>query len=220
MQVQTYKFLAHTFLLAQGNNCGRHVQKTDAENRPEQQERWTWTQKGWASRASSHCQRPQKQATGWWWGSRVCQLLQSASGSGPKVEGSPWRWVIIVCLLCFLLLLLTLYPSLIFNYCPFLKSLHVSNKVENPDVQLLTGTWKHSSGNMLIFSFLFFFFRNCLFRALGDQLEGHSRGHLRLRQETVQYMMSHRQDFEPFVEDDVPFSQHCKNIIQPVMLNN
>ncbi|MEQ2182664.1 hypothetical protein GOODEAATRI_024599 [Goodea atripinnis] len=40
---------------------------------------------------------------------------------------------------------------------------------------------------------------NCLFRALGDQLEGHSRGHLRLRQETVQYMMSHRQDFEPFI---------------------
>lgn len=62
------------------------------------------------------------------------------------------------------------------------------------------------------------FFRNCLFRALCDQLEGHSRGHLRLRQETVQYMMSHRQDFEPFVEDDVPFSQHCKKIISKVML--
>lgn len=56
---------------------------------------------------------------------------------------------------------------------------------------------------------------NCLFRALGDQLEGHSRGHLRLRQETVQYMMSHRQDFEPFVEDDVPFSQHLSNLSQP-----
>lgn len=54
--------------------------------------------------------------------------------------------------------------------------------------------------------------RNCLFRALGDQLEGHSRGHLRLRQETVQFMMSHRQDFEPFVEDDIPFSQHCKKL--------
>lgn len=60
---------------------------------------------------------------------------------------------------------------------------------------------------------VFTFCRNCLFRALGDQLEGHSRGHLRLRQETVQYMMSHRQDFEPFVEDDVPFSQHCKCLI-------
>ncbi|KAM6976758.1 OTU domain-containing protein 3 isoform 1-T1 [Aplochiton taeniatus] len=56
---------------------------------------------------------------------------------------------------------------------------------------------------------------NCLFRALGDQVEGHSRGHLRLRQETVQYMMSHRQDFEPFVEDDVPFAQHLSNLSQP-----
>lgn len=56
---------------------------------------------------------------------------------------------------------------------------------------------------------------NCLFRALGDQLEGHSRGHLRLRQETVDYMTSHRQDFEPFVEDDVPFAQHLANLSQP-----
>lgn len=60
--------------------------------------------------------------------------------------------------------------------------------------------------------FLLFVCRNCLFRALGDQLEGHSRGHLRLRQETVQYMSSHRQDFEPFVEDDVPFAQHCEKM--------
>lgn len=60
--------------------------------------------------------------------------------------------------------------------------------------------------------FLLFVRRNCLFRALGDQLEGHSRGHLRLRQETVQYMSSHRQDFEPFVEDDVPFAQHCEKM--------
>uniref|UniRef100_A0A8C2HP38 OTU domain-containing protein 3 n=1 Tax=Cyprinus carpio TaxID=7962 RepID=A0A8C2HP38_CYPCA len=58
---------------------------------------------------------------------------------------------------------------------------------------------------------------NCLFRALGDQLEGHSRGHLRLRQETVQYMMTHRQDFEPFVEDDVPFTEHLSNLSQPGM---
>ncbi|XP_072552487.1 OTU domain-containing protein 3 [Salminus brasiliensis] len=55
---------------------------------------------------------------------------------------------------------------------------------------------------------------NCLFRALADQLEGHSRGHLNLRQETVQYMLSHRQDFEPFVEDDVPFTQHLSNLAQ------
>ncbi|MCI4387319.1 hypothetical protein PGIGA_G00072680 [Pangasianodon gigas] len=56
---------------------------------------------------------------------------------------------------------------------------------------------------------------NCLFRALADQLEGHSRGHLRLRQETVQYMTSHRQDFEPFVEDDVPFTKHVSDLAEP-----
>ncbi|XP_060930385.1 OTU domain-containing protein 3 [Limanda limanda] len=56
---------------------------------------------------------------------------------------------------------------------------------------------------------------NCLFRALGDQLEGHSRGHHRLRQETVQYMTTYRHDFEPFVEDDVPFTQHLSSLSQP-----
>lgn len=55
---------------------------------------------------------------------------------------------------------------------------------------------------------------NCLFRALGDQLEGHSRGHLHLRQETVHYMRTHRNDFEPFVEDDVPFEKHLTNLSQ------
>ncbi|KAJ8370997.1 hypothetical protein SKAU_G00110250 [Synaphobranchus kaupii] len=56
---------------------------------------------------------------------------------------------------------------------------------------------------------------NCLFRSLGDQLEGHARGHLQLRQETAQYMQSHRHDFEPFVEDEVPFTQHLSNLSQP-----
>ncbi|KAG8506633.1 OTU domain-containing protein 3 [Galemys pyrenaicus] len=52
---------------------------------------------------------------------------------------------------------------------------------------------------------------NCLFRALGDQLEGHSRNHLKHRQETVDYMIKQREDFEPFVEDDVPFEKHGKS---------
>ncbi|XP_053307618.1 OTU domain-containing protein 3 [Spea bombifrons] len=56
---------------------------------------------------------------------------------------------------------------------------------------------------------------NCLFRALGDQLEGHSRNHLKHRQETVDYMIKHRNDFEPFVEDDVPFERHVTNLAQP-----
>ncbi|KAG8548664.1 hypothetical protein GDO81_024647 [Engystomops pustulosus] len=56
---------------------------------------------------------------------------------------------------------------------------------------------------------------NCLFRALGDQLEGHSRNHLNHRQETVDYMVKHRNDFEPFVEDDIPFERHVENLAQP-----
>ncbi|XP_075696592.1 OTU domain-containing protein 3 [Rhinoderma darwinii] len=55
---------------------------------------------------------------------------------------------------------------------------------------------------------------NCLFRALGDQLEGHSQSHLKHRQETVDYMRKHRSDFEPFVEDDVPFDRHVENLAQ------
>ncbi|XP_025909479.1 OTU domain-containing protein 3, partial [Nothoprocta perdicaria] len=56
---------------------------------------------------------------------------------------------------------------------------------------------------------------NCLFRALGDQLEGHSRNHLQHRQETVDYMVKRREDFEPFVEDDVPFEKHVSNLAKP-----
>lgn len=56
---------------------------------------------------------------------------------------------------------------------------------------------------------------NCLFRALGDQLEGHSRNHLKHRQETADYMIRNRNDFEPFVEDDVPFGKHVDNLAQP-----
>ncbi|NXJ79776.1 OTUD3 protein, partial [Trogon melanurus] len=56
---------------------------------------------------------------------------------------------------------------------------------------------------------------NCLFRALGDQLEGHSRNHLRHRQDTVDFMMKQREDFEPFVEDDVPFERHVTNLAKP-----
>lgn len=56
---------------------------------------------------------------------------------------------------------------------------------------------------------------NCLFRALGDQLEGHSRNHLKHRQETVDYMIRQREDFEPFVEDDIPFEKHVASLSKP-----
>ena len=56
------------------------------------------------------------------------------------------------------------------------------------------------------------YYRNCLFRALADQLEGHSKNHRRHRAETVKYMIEHRSDFEPFVEDNCSFDDHGKKI--------
>lgn len=53
---------------------------------------------------------------------------------------------------------------------------------------------------------------NCLFRALGDQLEGHSRNHYKHRHDIVNYMIDHRKDFEPFVEDDMTFDEHVNNL--------
>lgn len=66
----------------------------------------------------------------------------------------------------------------------------------------MLNTWQTDLSEVLSF------YSNCLFRALGDQLEGHSRNHLKYRQETVDYMIKQREDFEPFVEDDVPFERH------------
>lgn len=63
-------------------------------------------------------------------------------------------------------------------------------------------------------------FRNCLFRALGDQMEGHGRNHFKYRFDVVTYMSDHRDDFEPFVEDDVPFDKHCKEYMYCVYFCN
>jgi len=53
---------------------------------------------------------------------------------------------------------------------------------------------------------------NCLFRALGDQLTGHPQDHYKHREEVVRYMLDHRADFEPFVEDDISFDNHTRNL--------
>jgi len=55
---------------------------------------------------------------------------------------------------------------------------------------------------------------NCLFRALADQLDGDDHAHSRHRQDVVRYITEHRDDFEPFIEDDVPFTQHVQNLAQ------
>ncbi|XP_060600968.1 OTU domain-containing protein 3-like [Ruditapes philippinarum] len=53
---------------------------------------------------------------------------------------------------------------------------------------------------------------NCLFRALGDQYEGHVRNHFRHRQDTVKYMSEHKNDFEPFLSDDTTFERHISGL--------
>jgi len=55
---------------------------------------------------------------------------------------------------------------------------------------------------------------NCLFRALGDQLFGNSNDHLIHRTQVVSYMRQHRDDFEPFVEDDLSFDAHLSSLAE------
>lgn len=53
---------------------------------------------------------------------------------------------------------------------------------------------------------------NCFFRAVADQLEGNEEEHTKYRNMVVQYILNHREDFEPFIEDDVPFDEYCKSM--------
>ena len=53
---------------------------------------------------------------------------------------------------------------------------------------------------------------NCLFRALGDQLDGSSEDHLHHRAAVVEYMRQNRQDFLPFVEDDKNFDSRLSRL--------
>ncbi|XP_026660250.2 OVARIAN TUMOR DOMAIN-containing deubiquitinating enzyme 7 isoform X6 [Phoenix dactylifera] len=53
---------------------------------------------------------------------------------------------------------------------------------------------------------------NCFFRALADQLEGNEEEHKKYRDMVVQYILNHREDFEPFIEDDVPFDEYCQSM--------
>uniref|UniRef100_A0A1J3D0H5 OTU domain-containing protein 3 n=1 Tax=Noccaea caerulescens TaxID=107243 RepID=A0A1J3D0H5_NOCCA len=53
---------------------------------------------------------------------------------------------------------------------------------------------------------------NCFFRAIADQLEGNEDEHSKYRSMVVQYIVKNREMFEPFIEDDVPFEDYCKNM--------
>ena len=53
---------------------------------------------------------------------------------------------------------------------------------------------------------------NCLFRALGDQLEGYQRNHFKHRCDVVDYMVEHRYAFEPFVEVGISFDRYTARL--------
>lgn len=53
---------------------------------------------------------------------------------------------------------------------------------------------------------------NCLFRAVADQLEGNEEEHPKYRKMVVDYIEAHREEYEPFLEDEVPFDNYCKNM--------
>ncbi|CCM05945.1 uncharacterized protein FIBRA_08184 [Fibroporia radiculosa] len=56
---------------------------------------------------------------------------------------------------------------------------------------------------------------NCLFRALCDQLYGTPSYHLRLRQDICNWIESHSQRYEPFVDDERGLSVHLQCMRQP-----
>lgn len=45
------------------------------------------------------------------------------------------------------------------------------------------------------------------FRAISDQLEGMPEHYDRIRQQCVSFIEENRDNFEPFIEDDVPFDK-------------
>ncbi|KAE8908276.1 hypothetical protein PF010_g9532 [Phytophthora fragariae] len=53
---------------------------------------------------------------------------------------------------------------------------------------------------------------NCLFRALGDQLYGDQHRHEEVRGKLVDYLEQHRDDFEPFMEDEEKFDRYCERM--------
>ncbi|OVA15869.1 Ovarian tumor [Macleaya cordata] len=53
---------------------------------------------------------------------------------------------------------------------------------------------------------------NCFFRALADQLEGNEEEHRKYRLMVVKYILDHREEFEPFIEDEVPFDEYCQSM--------
>ena len=53
---------------------------------------------------------------------------------------------------------------------------------------------------------------NCFFREIAHQIEGDEEEHSRYREMVVEYIMQHREDFEPFIEDNLNFGEYCESM--------
>lgn len=53
---------------------------------------------------------------------------------------------------------------------------------------------------------------NCFFRSLAELLEGNEEEHKKYRKMVVEFMRNHRETFEPFIEDGVPFDEYCQTM--------
>ncbi|KAI8340881.1 hypothetical protein BC941DRAFT_450336 [Chlamydoabsidia padenii] len=55
---------------------------------------------------------------------------------------------------------------------------------------------------------------NCLFRALSDQYYGYDKHHRSIRREVCEYLGQHKDTYQYFVEDDIPFDQYLSSMEQ------
>jgi len=53
---------------------------------------------------------------------------------------------------------------------------------------------------------------NCLFRALADQFNGDDKMHGKHRNDVVQYMQQHKDDFAPFLDETVTFEKYLEHL--------
>ena len=53
---------------------------------------------------------------------------------------------------------------------------------------------------------------NCLFRSISDQLEGNQANYRKYRQDAMEYMLQNKDDFAPFIEDDLTFDEYVEEM--------
>lgn len=53
---------------------------------------------------------------------------------------------------------------------------------------------------------------NCMFRSISDQIEGDSNRHRHYRDIIMGFIRDHREDFEPFIEDDESFDAYMSRL--------